>query len=174
MDWNGLFAFTVSPLELIIRGSAVYWFLFLVFRIAMRRNVGAMGVADILVLVLIADASQNAMAGEYRSITDGFVLVGTIVGWNYLIDWAAYHSDRLAKLLEAPPLMLVRRGQILHRNLRSELISVDELMSKLRERGVENLQQVKTAYLESGGEVSVILFDSPAALRPPVSRPEVP
>lgn len=174
MDWHALFGLTISPIEVFIRGTAVYWFLFLIFRVVLPRNIGAMGVADVLLLVLIADASQNAMAGEYRSITDGFVLIGTIVGWNYLIDWAAFRSERLAALLEAPPLLLVRRGQILHRSLRRELISVDDLMSKLRERGVENLQHVKAAYLENSGEVSVILFDGPSALRPPASRPGAP
>jgi uncharacterized membrane protein YcaP (DUF421 family) len=53
-------------------------------------------------------------------------------------------------------------------------LDAQQIGERLRERGVENLQQVKTAYLESGGEVSVILFGSPAALRPSVSRPEVP
>jgi len=59
----GLFAFDVSPLELVLRGTLVYWLLFLIFRFIMRRDVGAVGIADILLLVIIADASQNAMAG---------------------------------------------------------------------------------------------------------------
>lgn len=165
MDWSSLFGLSLSPLEMVVRGSAIYWFLFLILRVVLRRDVGAFGAADILLIVLIADASQNAMAGEYKSITDGLILITTIVGWNYLIDWAAFHSPRVAALLESPPLLLVHYGRILHRNLRRELITTDELMSKLRERGIEDIAQVKAARLESSGEVSVITIDAPTAQR---------
>jgi len=89
-DLAQLFALTVSPLELIVRGTAVYWFLYVLFRFVLRRDVGSMAMADVLLVVLIADAAQNAMAGEYKSITDGCVLVATIAFWNYLLDWASY------------------------------------------------------------------------------------
>jgi uncharacterized membrane protein YcaP (DUF421 family) len=155
-----LFGFTVAPLELIVRGSCVFWFLFLLFRFVLRRGVGAIGIADILVIVLIADASQNAMAGEYRSISDGLVLISTIVGWNFLVDWAAYRSPRGARILEPPPLLLVHHGRVLQRNLRSEFLSMEELMGKLREKGVESLAEVKSAHLESDGEISVTRSES--------------
>jgi uncharacterized membrane protein YcaP (DUF421 family) len=160
MSGHELFSFTVAPLELIVRGSFIFWFLFLVFRFVLRRGVGAIGLADILVIVLIADASQNAMAGEYRSIADGFVLISTIVGWNFLVDWAAYRSSRVARILEPSPLLLVHHGRVLHRNLRSEFLSPEELMGKLREKGVESLAEVKFARLESNGEISVTRTDA--------------
>lgn len=78
IDWNELFAFTVSPLELMIRGTLVYWFLFMMFRTVLQRDLGAVGMADML-LVLVADAAQNAMAAEYRSVSDGLVLISTII-----------------------------------------------------------------------------------------------
>src|SRR4029453_1890260 len=159
MNWAELFGITISPLELVVRGSAIFWFLFVIFRFVLRREIGAIGVADILVIVLIADAAQNAMAGEYRSITDGFILIATIVFWNYALDWAAYRSEKLARLLEPPPLVLVTHGRIIQRNLRRELISTDDLMSKLREKGVSELSQVRLAAIESSGEVSVIRAD---------------
>ena len=155
MSGEALFGFTVAPLELFVRGSCVFWFLFLVFRFVLRRGVGAIGLADVLVIVLIADASQNAMAGEYRSISDGLVLISTIVAWNFVVDWAAYRFASVARVMEPPPLLLVHRGRVLHRNLRSEFLTPDELMAKLREKGVESLEEVKFARLESTGEVSV-------------------
>lgn len=159
MNWAGMFGVTVSPLEIVIRGSAIFWLLFIIFRFVLRREIGALGVADVLVIVLIADASQNAMAGEYRSITDGFVLISTIVFWNYLLDWAAFRSERLAKILEAPPLVLVHRGRLNLHNMRREMLATKELMSKLREKGVDDLAEVKLATMESNGEVTVIRID---------------
>jgi uncharacterized membrane protein YcaP (DUF421 family) len=155
LDWQALFIPEV-PLEMLVRGTAMYWFLFVLFRVVVRRRVGAVGISDVLLLVIIADAAQNAMAGEYRSVADGMVLVATIVGWNVLIDWATYRSVALERLLEPPPLVLVRNGRILHRHLRMEFISEKELRAKLREHGVTDPAQVETAYMESDGAVSVI------------------
>lgn len=163
LDWNGLFGLSVSPWELIVRGSVFYWFLFLLFRVVIRRRIGAVGIGDVLLLVIIADASQNAMAGEYRSITDGMILVATIVGWNVVIDWLTFQVPALERLLQPPPLLLIRDGRILWRNLRLEFVSEQELLSKLRERGVDDPAEVKAAYMESDGEVSVVRRQPPGA-----------
>lgn len=151
-----LFRFGVSPVELVVRGTAMYWFLFLLFRFALRRDAGAIGIADILLLVLIADASQNAMAGGYETVTDGIVLVCTIAGWNWLVDWASYRHRGIGRLAAPPALVLVRRGRIQWRNLRREYLTVPELMAHLREQGVDKLADVKIARMEADGAISVI------------------
>ena len=156
VDWSELFKLSISPLELVVRGSAMFWFLFLLFRFVIRRRIGAVGMGDILILVIIADAAQNAMAGEYKSITDGFILVGTLIAWTVLTDWLSYQSKLLEKILQPPPLLLVRDGQIVHRHLRHEFVSEGELLSKLREKGVDDVSQVHSAYMETDGTVSVI------------------
>ena len=156
IDWAGLFEFTVSPLELFVRGTIIYWFLFLVFRLVLHRDVGAIGIADVLLLVLVADAAQNAMAAEYRSVTDGLILVSTIIGWNVVIDWLAYRFPFVRRLAQPPSLLLVRDGAILRGNLRRELMTVDDLMAKLREHGVEHLGEVRAVRMEADGTISVI------------------
>jgi uncharacterized membrane protein YcaP (DUF421 family) len=161
-EWGEIFGISVSPVELIVRGTAMYLFLFLMFRVVIRRRIGAVGMADLLILVIIADAAQNGMAGEYRSVTEGAVLIGTIIGWNVLIDWLNYRVPALQSWLEAPPLLLVHNGRILHRNLRHEFVTEDELKSKLREKGVDDVRQVAKAHMESDGTVSVIKREAPA------------
>jgi len=155
----GLFAFDVSPLELVLRGTLVYWLLFLIFRFIMRRDVGAVGIADILLLVIIADASQNAMAGGYTTVGEGAVLVLTIIGWNWLLDWLSYRFELVRRFTEPRKLALIRRGVPLLRNLRREFITMDELRSKLREQGLESVAGVKAAYLEPDGQISVIRYE---------------
>lgn len=159
MNWGDVFGLTVHPLELFVRGTLTYWFVYILFRVLLRRNVGAIGIADVLLLVLIADAAQNAMAGEYKSVTDGAILVGTIIGWNVLFDWVAFRFPRIGRLVEPDPLPLVEDGRMNRRNMREELLSEDELMAKLREQGVERLDQVKRATMESDGVVTVIRHD---------------
>jgi uncharacterized membrane protein YcaP (DUF421 family) len=155
-NWSEIFGLSVPPLELVVRGTAMYLFLFLIFRVVVRRRMGAVGMADLLVLVIIADAAQNGMAGEYRSVSDGAILVGTIIGWNWFIDWLNYRVPALRGWLEAPPLLLIRDGHILYRNLRHEFVTEQELKSKLREKGVADVAEVQRAYMEADGGISVI------------------
>jgi uncharacterized membrane protein YcaP (DUF421 family) len=157
MSWlEPLFQLGENPLELIVRGTAMYWFLFLLFRVLLRRDVGALGIADVLLVVLIADAAQNGMSGNYHTVTDGFILVGTIALWNVLLDWAAFHSPALHHLLQPAPLPLVRDGRLLRANMRRELVSWEELQAKLREHGVADLHQVRLATMESDGTITVL------------------
>jgi len=156
VDWHALFSFSLPPAELLVRGTAMFWFLFVLFRFVMRRDAGGVGMADILVLVIIADAAQNAMAGEYRSITDGMTLVGTIVFWNYLLDWLCFRFPALERVLQPRPLLLVKDGRLNLRNMQSQLLTRDELIAKIREEGLEDLNGVKRAYMESDGRISVI------------------
>jgi uncharacterized membrane protein YcaP (DUF421 family) len=156
LDWGAIFGLSLSPWELMIRGTAMYLFLFLLFRVVIRRRIGAVGMADILILVIIADAAQNGMSGEYRSVTEGAILIGTIIGWNVLIDWLNYRVPALQGWFEAPPLLLVHNGRVLHRNLRHEFVTEEELKTKLREKGVDDIRQVAKAHMEPDGSVSVI------------------
>lgn len=155
-NWHNLFALTVSPVELLIRGSLIYLFLFAVFRTVLKRDFGNIGLADVLLLVLVADAAQNAMAAEYRSVSDGLILLSTMIGWNLLFDFLAYRSPRWRRLLKPPEICVIRDGRIIHRNLRREYLSVDDLHAKLREHGIEDLSEVRVAYMESDGTFSVL------------------
>jgi uncharacterized membrane protein YcaP (DUF421 family) len=156
MNIPGLFAVHVSPVELIIRGSIIYWFLFLVFRFLLRRDVSSLGLADILLLVIVADASQNAMAGDYNTISEGLILLGTIFGWNMLLDSLAYRYRLFARFTTPQTLLLIRHGKFIQKNLRKERLTPDEVMSKLREQGVIHLRDVRHAYIESDGQISVV------------------
>lgn len=156
VDWSEMFGLSLPLAEIIIRGTAMYWFLFLLFRFVIRRDVGAVGIADLLVLVIVADAAQNGMSGEYTSITDGMVLVATLIGWNLFFDWVSYRFPVVRKMVEPEPIRLIRDGKMLKRNMRRELITDEELWGKLREQSIESLDQVKDAYIESDGQISII------------------
>ena len=159
VDWQKAFVPQLSVAEIFLRGTAVYFLLFAFLRI-LRRESGAIGITDLLVVVLIADAAQNAMAGDYVSITEGALLVGTIAVWDYALDWLGYHSRFVARLLRPAPLTLVKDGRMLRRNMRRELITEEELMSQLRQQGVGDLSEVEQARLEGDGHISVVKRES--------------
>lgn len=163
MDIAELFAVRVPVAEILVRGSVIYWFLFLVFRFVLRRDVGAMGIADVLLLVILADAAQNAMAGEYKTISEGLILLSTIIGWNMLLDWLAFRFPAVNRLITPRALLLVRHGRFLPANLRREHLTRDEVMSRLREQGIAHLRDVRHAYMESDGQISVLRYEDNSA-----------
>lgn len=162
-DWTDLFIPTHSIAEMIVRGTLMYVALFLIFRFVMRRQTGSVGIADILVVVVLADAAQNAFSNEYRSFTEGVVLVLTIVFWNILIDWLGFHVPAIGRVLQEPPLPLVTDGRVIRRNLRRELMTMDELDAVLRKNGIDDVSKVRFAAMESDGEISVIPFEEKGA-----------
>jgi uncharacterized membrane protein YcaP (DUF421 family) len=107
-------------------------------------------------LVIVADAAQNAMSGGYDTFAEGAILVLTIVGWNWLLDFLSFRFTAVRRFTAPARLTLVRHGVLQRRNLRSEFITLDELHEKLREQGIEKLSEVKAAYLEGDGQISVI------------------
>lgn len=156
VDWYELFVPTHSIAEMIVRGTLMYLGLFLIFRFIVGRQSSAIGLTDILVIVLIADAAQNAFSREYKSVTEGITLVLTIVFWDFLLDWLSYHTKIFGWLVKPAPLPLVRDGKMLFRNMKRELISADELRSQARQQGIGDIADVDAAQLESNGEISFV------------------
>ena len=173
IDWHAMFVPSGNPIELVVRGSILYLVILAGFRI-FRRDAGSMSVADLLVVVLIADAAQNGMAGQYTSVTEGALLVATIFGWNFVLDALSYRSRFVYRLLHPRPLLLVRDGRILRPNLRSAMMTIDDLMEQLREQGVESVHEVRECHLESDGRMSVIRLKEGDGDAPPKARGAAP
>ena len=159
IDWRAVFIPSIHVGEIFLRGSLIYLLLFLLLRI-FRRQAGALGLSDLLVVVLIADAAQNAMASEYKSITEGAILVGTIFFWDYFLDWLGFRIPFLRRLLRPRALLLIENGRLLRRNMRQEMITAEELMGQLREEGLDRVEDVSKCYLEGDGRISVIKKES--------------
>jgi uncharacterized membrane protein YcaP (DUF421 family) len=155
INWDTLFVPSMHVGEIVLRGTLVYLFLFFLLRI-LRREAGHIGISDMVVVVLIADAAQNAMASEYRSVTEGAILVGTIAFWDYFLDWLAFRVPAVRRLLRPAPMMLIKNGRLQRRNLEQEKIQEEELVGQLRENGVRGVDEVEACYLESNGRISVI------------------
>ena len=156
MDWETIFIPSKPVLEIVLRGSIMYLGLFIMLRVVLKREAGSVGITDLLVLVLIADAEQNALADDYRSIPEGLILVGTIIFWSYILNWLGYRYPMLQRFVHPPPLVLVKDGKLIHRNMRKEFITQDELEGQLRLQGFEDFSQVKMACMEGDGRISIV------------------
>jgi uncharacterized membrane protein YcaP (DUF421 family) len=158
VDWQSVFMPDTPVLEIVARGTVMYLSLFFLLRFVLRREAGALGITDLLVIVLIADAAQNGMAGDYQSISDGLILVVTLVVWAYVLNWLSFNSPFFRKMIRPPRVLLVRDGRPIDEALEKEKISMDELMGEVRTHGIDDLRRVKRAYIESDGMISVITY----------------
>ena len=155
VDWETMFIPSSSVAEMIVRGTITYWFCFLYIRF-FRRGSGQLSISDVLLITLISDAAQNAMAGTYESVTEGAVLVGVLVFWDYALNWLGYRSIFFDRLSSPEPILLIKDGVLQKQTMKRELMTEDELRGLLRESGVDDPSDVKLCYLEGSGNLSVI------------------
>jgi uncharacterized membrane protein YcaP (DUF421 family) len=159
VDWQAVFVPQTPLLEIVVRGTIMYLVLYALLRFV-RRQAGALSTNDLLVLVIIADAAQNGMAGEYRSITDGVLLVAVILGIANAMNWLGYHVSWFERTVVHPTAVpLIKDGVEDRRQMRRYLVSDAELLTQLRLQGVAHLDEVEAAYVEGNGQISVLTGD---------------
>ena len=156
IDWSEVLLPNVPILEILVRGTLTYLGIFILLRVILKRETSGISTTDVLVIVLLADASQNAMAGGYKSVADGLLLVTVILFWSFAIDWLGYHSKLIHHFVSPPPVTLYENGQLKRKNLRRQLITHAELMDEIRQAGYQGLENVKAVYMEGDGLISVI------------------
>ena len=159
LDFRALFEPDTPVLEIILQGTVTYLLVFLLLRTVVKQAVGGVNLADILLIVMIADAAQNAMAGTYESITDGLILVATLAFWSLVIDWLSVHVAFVGRLTHPLPIEIVKDGAEMKRAMRKEMITHEELMSQVRLAGAETIEEVRRAWVEGNGEISIVMYD---------------
>lgn len=169
IDWASLFTPSGSVIEVVIRGSIIYLTLFVVLRVLPRRTLSEASTSDILIVVLIADAVQNGMAGEYKSVTEALVLAGTLVGWAVAIDGLDHRFPQWY-LTGGKALPLIEDGRFVEVNMKRQLITEEEMMSQLRLHGLESPHGVRRGYIEGDGSFSFLLQGGAPVKRRPEKR----
>ena len=155
-----MFDNSVNLLEIVARAAIVYVAVLVGLRLGGKREIGQMTVFDLVVILLIANAVQNAMTGPDVSVTGGLVAAGVLLALNYALGVARERVPFLRKAVEGEPTLLVNGGKFIERNLRREGIDEDLVMMAMREHGVAELKDVKLAVLETDGSISVVPVDS--------------
>ena len=146
-------------LDVALRTSVVYLALLVGLRLTGTRQLGQMSTFDLVLLLIIANAVQNAMVGPDTSLAGGLVAAGVLIAWHRVIDWWRLRSRGISKLLTGEGIMLIHAGRILEEHCVRAGITHDELRQALREHGVASVQDVMLAVLEPDGAISVVRFD---------------
>lgn len=160
IDWRGILVPELSLLEMVVRATIMYFVLVLLMRVISKRQVGGVGTTDILVVVLLAEVAGNGFTAGYKSVVEGTVLVSTVLLWSYILEWLAKRFPAFERFLYAPTVLLIENGKMLRKNMRSELVTDEELLSQLRLHGIDDCAKVKRACIELDGKISVIQMDT--------------
>lgn len=142
--------------HILLRAAVTYAFVLFLLRLGGKRQIGQMGPAEFVALLLVSNAVQNSMNGGDNSITAGLVLAGVIVGLSALVGWMSYRSKRLADFISGRPVLLVYKGEIVAQNLEKSRIAGRELHVLLRHQGIHELRDIHEAVLETNGSLSVV------------------
>lgn len=146
----------ISIVEKVLRTVVIYGFLLVAFRVAGKRQLGQLSPFDLVVLLIISNAVQNALIGRDDSLGGGLIGATVLFLVNGVVAWASSRHRGFERLVESAPTMLVRHGRVCMDNLRRELMSLPELRAALRREGVVSVGEVRYAILEEDGRVSVI------------------
>ncbi|MBC8001137.1 MAG: DUF421 domain-containing protein [Opitutaceae bacterium] len=160
VDWHGLMTPKNSLLEMVVRATIMYFVIFGLMRLVLKRQAGGIGTTDILVIVLLAEVAGNGFSAEYTSVVEGAILVLTILFWSYALEWLGHKVPAVERILRPPTLVLIENGKMIRRNMRAELVTSEELMAQLRENGIETCSMVKRACMEANGTISVVKMKS--------------
>jgi uncharacterized membrane protein YcaP (DUF421 family) len=145
----------------VIRTSVVYAALLVALRMAGKRELGQMTTFDLVVLLLLSNAVQNAMLGPDTSLTGGIVAALTLLALNRAVDRLSLASSRVRGQLVGIPTVLLDNGALVSANLRREGISGEDVMQALREHGIADMGKVQMAVLEVDGTISVVPAEAP-------------
>jgi uncharacterized membrane protein YcaP (DUF421 family) len=153
----------------IFRAIIVYVFLIVILRITGKRQVGQLAPFDLVLLLVLSNAVQNAMNGGDNSLTGGLISATTLVALNWFVGCATFRSKRLEQLIEGRPLILIHNGQVDYDALNSVKMTVHELKAALRAEGIAAESEVRFAVVENNGHVSVVPMEKHANHLDPIA-----
>ena len=143
----------------VLRACVVYFVLLLMIRASGKRTMGQFTPFDMLLVVLLGNAVQNALLGSDTSVAGGLLLAITLISLNWIVGFVSARSEKVEALIEGSPVLLARDGEVYRDVLRKELISRADFDKALREAGCEAIDEVKLAVLETNGHITIIKRD---------------
>lgn len=142
--------------NIIVSSVSVYIFIIIAIRVSGRKELTQLSVIDLVFILLISNAVQNAMVGQNTSLAGGLVAAGTLFVVNFILKEIMYRSLKISKLIQGEEIMLIYNGILNKENLKRAKLSIDEIEEAVREHGVSDIKDVNLAVLEVDGNISVL------------------
>lgn len=143
-------------MELVIRATLIYWFLWLIVRGTGKRSISELTPLELIFTFVIGDLVQQAVTGEDMSMTGGIIVISTFAAWMLTSDLLTHRSKRWRRILEGEAVVVLRDGQPDMERLFNERLTIDDLVSAAREQGFASLEDIRFAVLEHDGQFSFV------------------
>lgn len=153
---SDLFALAMPWWEFMLRAVVVYAVVLGMVRLSGKRALGQITPFDVLLIVLLGNAVQNALLGEDTSLAGGLLLAATLIAINYAVGWLVSRSRRMERLVEGEPVLVARDGKLLESVLRRELLTRADFDAALRQQGCRSIDEVELALLETNGHITIV------------------
>jgi uncharacterized membrane protein YcaP (DUF421 family) len=141
----------------LLHAAAVYLLLLVMFRLAGKRTLAQITIFDLVLVLIIAEASQRALLGDDTSITQAAIVVATLISLDRALGWLSHRSQRIDRWANDVPLVLIEDGRLCRDRMDRMRIDDDDILESARElQGLERMDQIKYAVLERTGAISVI------------------
>ena len=155
-----MFEMSMPWWEFVLRAVIVYAVLLAMIRMSGKRTMGQFTAFDMLLIVLLGNAVQNALLGSDTSMSGGLLLAATLMVLNWLVGYATARNKRIERMLEGEPVVLARDGHVFRDVLRRELVSRDDFAKSMREAGCSDVSRVRLALLETNGHITLLLREA--------------
>ena len=152
--------------QFVLRAAVVYVVLLFLIRLSGKRTMGQFTPFDMLLIVLLGNAVQNALLGKDTSLGGGLLLAATLIGLNWCVAFVTSRNQRAERLVEGVPVVLARDGRLFRSVLKRELVSEDDFNEALRQSGQMTLTDVRIALLETNGSISIVMRDGDGGMPP--------
>jgi uncharacterized membrane protein YcaP (DUF421 family) len=148
-------------MDSVLRAAAMYLALMVLFKIAGRRSLAELTTFDFVLLMIIGEATQQALLGDDFSLTNSMLVIVTLIVIDVGLSLLKQRSQWVSQLIDGGPTIIVENGKVLHKRLRhARLIEADIMEAARSSQGIETLEQIKFAILERNGKISVIAQES--------------
>ena len=144
-------------MEAVLRAVAIYLFLMVLFRISGRRSLGDITTFDFVLLLIISEATQQAMIDNDNSMTNAFLIVVTLLGLDIAISLVKQRSPRMERMLDGTTVLVIDKGKLQHDRMEKERVDENDILEAARaSEGLERLDQIKFAILERTGHITIV------------------
>ncbi|GAA5068330.1 DUF421 domain-containing protein [Lysobacter panacisoli] len=154
-----MFEMSMPWWEFVLRAVVVYVVLLAMIRLSGKRTMGQFTAFDMLLIVLLGNAVQNALLGKDTSMSGGLLLAATLIVLNWIVGFVTARNKRAERLLEGVPVVLARNGHVYQEVLRRELVSRDDFAKSMREAGCSEVDRIHLALLETNGHITIVVRD---------------
>jgi uncharacterized membrane protein YcaP (DUF421 family) len=143
-------------MDLVLRTTAIFFFLLVLTRAIGRRELSSLEPFDLILLIILGDAVQQGLTQDDYSVTGAILVVGTFAVLQVFISWVGYRFPKARPVLEGEPIIVVQDGEVIERNLKRERLTKEEIAEEARKQQISKLDEVQWAVLETNGQISFI------------------